>query len=87
MPPLVEGGLTDTVPTAEIGDGSAGLMFFEELNDLFFGMSCFHGELCAAFAAHSQLIPGLKSGGRSAWLLLCITPHLKCHSFPPLSFS
>ena len=29
-------------------------------------------ELCAAFAANSQLISGLKSGGRSLALYICI---------------
>ena len=62
MAPLVEGRLADAIPATEFGDGGAGLMFFEGLDDLFFGVSCFHVECCAAFAAHSQLSSGLKSG-------------------------
>ncbi len=41
--PLVEGGLADAVPPTEFGDGCASFMLFEDLDDLFFGMSCFHG--------------------------------------------
>ena len=33
----------NTVSPAEFGDGCARLMLLEGLDDLFFGMSCFHG--------------------------------------------
>lgn len=66
MPPLVEGRLADAVAATEFRDGCASLMFFEGLDDLFFGVSCFHVECCAASAAHSQLSSGLKGSG-----LLC----------------
>jgi len=43
LSPLVEGGLTDAVPPAELGNGRASLMLFESLEDLFFAVSGFHG--------------------------------------------
>ena len=57
MVPLVEGGLADAKAATEFGDGRASVVLFEGLNDLFFGVACFHVECCAAFAAHSQLSP------------------------------
>ena len=61
VPPLVKSGLADAVATAEFGDGRTSLMFLEGEDDLFFGVACFHVELCAAFAANSQLIAFVSS--------------------------
>jgi len=65
LPPLVEGSLTDAVPPTEFGNGRTGLVFSEDLEICSSVCRVFMVELCAAFAADSQLIPGLNPGRRS----------------------